>query len=80
MCSLKSVFSVCVSYVSFLQYFSFPATVAPYKCSVLPLSQNQEFMPFVKELCKCLPNIKIFTLKELTYFSIFTYCSYVPPH
>lgn len=35
-----------------LQFFSFPATVAPYKCSVLPLSQNQEFMPFVKELCK----------------------------
>ncbi|XP_053715326.1 glycine--tRNA ligase-like [Synchiropus splendidus] len=31
-------------------YFSFPATVAPYKCSVLPLSQNQEFAPFVKEL------------------------------
>ncbi|XP_018597283.1 glycine--tRNA ligase [Scleropages formosus] len=31
-------------------YFSFPATVAPYKCSVLPLSQNQEFMPFVREL------------------------------
>lgn len=35
-----------------LQFFSFPATVAPYKCSVLPLSQNQEFVPFVKELCK----------------------------
>ncbi|PIO27814.1 hypothetical protein AB205_0015670 [Aquarana catesbeiana] len=34
------------------QYFSFPAIVAPYKCSVLPLSQNQEFFPFVKELCK----------------------------
>ncbi|NWT73941.1 GARS ligase, partial [Prunella himalayana] len=34
-------------------YFSFPAVVAPFKCSVLPLSQNQEFMPFVKELCKC---------------------------
>uniref|UniRef100_A0A3B1JEI4 Glycine--tRNA ligase n=1 Tax=Astyanax mexicanus TaxID=7994 RepID=A0A3B1JEI4_ASTMX len=31
-------------------FFSFPATVAPYKCSVLPLSQNQEFMPFVREL------------------------------
>uniref|UniRef100_A0A8C5QFE2 Glycine--tRNA ligase n=1 Tax=Leptobrachium leishanense TaxID=445787 RepID=A0A8C5QFE2_9ANUR len=31
-------------------YFSFPAIVAPYKCSVLPLSQNQEFVPFVKEL------------------------------
>lgn len=35
------------------QYFSFPAVVAPYKCSVLPLSQNQEFMPFVRELCEC---------------------------
>lgn len=34
------------------QFFSFPATVAPYKCSILPLSQNQEFVPFVKELCK----------------------------
>uniref|UniRef100_A0A673CG54 Glycine--tRNA ligase n=1 Tax=Sphaeramia orbicularis TaxID=375764 RepID=A0A673CG54_9TELE len=31
-------------------YFSFPATVAPYKCSILPLSQNQEFMPFVHHL------------------------------
>ncbi|PWA18192.1 hypothetical protein CCH79_00004159, partial [Gambusia affinis] len=35
-------------------YFSFPATVAPYKCSVLPLSQNQEFMPFVKELSEAM--------------------------
>uniref|UniRef100_A0A671RHX1 Glycine--tRNA ligase n=1 Tax=Sinocyclocheilus anshuiensis TaxID=1608454 RepID=A0A671RHX1_9TELE len=35
-------------------YFSFPATVAPYKCSVLPLSQNQEFMPFVQELSEAL--------------------------
>ncbi|XP_040287241.1 glycine--tRNA ligase [Bufo bufo] len=35
-------------------YFTFPATVAPYKCSVLPLSQNQEFMPFVKELSEAL--------------------------
>lgn len=26
--------------------------MAPYKCSVLPLSSNQEFVPFVKELCK----------------------------
>ncbi|KAJ8276988.1 hypothetical protein GJAV_G00070160 [Gymnothorax javanicus] len=31
-------------------FFSFPATVTPYKCSILPLSQNPEFMPFVKEL------------------------------
>ncbi|KAM6977276.1 glycine--tRNA ligase [Aplochiton taeniatus] len=35
-------------------YFSFPATVAPYKCSVLPLSQNQEFVPFVKELSEAM--------------------------
>uniref|UniRef100_A0A4W4GS18 Glycine--tRNA ligase n=1 Tax=Electrophorus electricus TaxID=8005 RepID=A0A4W4GS18_ELEEL len=35
-------------------YFSFPATVAPYKCSVLPLSQNQEFMPFVRELSEAM--------------------------
>ncbi|XP_060681636.1 glycine--tRNA ligase [Hemiscyllium ocellatum] len=33
-------------------FFSFPATVAPYKCSVLPLSQNQEFAPFVKKLAE----------------------------
>ncbi|KAJ3611286.1 hypothetical protein NHX12_021302 [Muraenolepis orangiensis] len=35
-------------------YFSFPPTVAPYKCSVLPLSQNQEFVPFVKELSEAM--------------------------
>ncbi|XP_028934038.1 glycine--tRNA ligase [Ornithorhynchus anatinus] len=35
-------------------FFSFPAAVAPFKCSVLPLSQNQEFMPFVKELSAAL--------------------------
>ncbi|XP_066483691.1 glycine--tRNA ligase [Tiliqua scincoides] len=35
-------------------YFSFPAVVAPFKCSVLPLSQNQEFVPFVKELSEAL--------------------------
>ncbi|OCT73822.1 hypothetical protein XELAEV_18032786mg [Xenopus laevis] len=35
-------------------YFTFPAIVAPYKCSVLPLSQNLEFMPFVKELSDAL--------------------------
>nr|XP_033787639.1 glycine--tRNA ligase [Geotrypetes seraphini] len=35
-------------------YFSFPAIVAPYKCSVLPLSQNQEFMPFVRDLSEAL--------------------------
>ncbi|CAG5895994.1 unnamed protein product [Menidia menidia] len=35
-------------------FFSFPAPVAPYKCSVLPLSQNQEFVPFVKELSEAM--------------------------
>ncbi|ETE70596.1 Glycyl-tRNA synthetase, partial [Ophiophagus hannah] len=35
-------------------YFSFPAVVAPFKCSILPLSQNQEFIPFVKELSEAL--------------------------
>ena len=33
-------------------YFSLPPVVAPLKCSVLPLSRNTEFDPFVKKLCK----------------------------
>ncbi|XP_040921744.1 glycine--tRNA ligase [Toxotes jaculatrix] len=35
-------------------YFSFPVSVAPYKCSILPLSQNQEFMPFVSQLSEAM--------------------------
>ncbi|KAM7390428.1 hypothetical protein PAMA_008540 [Pampus argenteus] len=35
-------------------YFSFPATVTPYKCSILPLSQNQEFKPFVHQLSEAM--------------------------
>ncbi|XP_055085917.1 glycine--tRNA ligase-like [Periophthalmus magnuspinnatus] len=31
-------------------YFSFPAPVSPYKCAILPLSPNQEFMPFIHQL------------------------------
>ncbi|XP_076754339.1 glycine--tRNA ligase [Xylocopa sonorina] len=31
-------------------YFSLPPVVAPLKCSVLPLSGNDEFVPFVKQL------------------------------
>lgn len=31
-------------------YFSFPAVVAPIKCSVLPLSNHDEFHPFVDEI------------------------------
>jgi glycyl-tRNA synthetase len=33
-------------------YLSLPATIAPLKCCVLPLSSNAEFAPFVKKLCK----------------------------
>lgn len=32
-------------------YFSFPASVAPLKCCVFPLSGNAEFQPFINELC-----------------------------
>ncbi|XP_030612639.1 glycine--tRNA ligase-like [Archocentrus centrarchus] len=35
-------------------YFSFPATVAPYKCSILPLSQNQEFVQFILQLAEAM--------------------------
>jgi glycyl-tRNA synthetase len=34
------------------QWLSLPALVAPVKCSVLPLSKNKEFDPFVKTLCE----------------------------
>lgn len=33
-------------------YFSLPPVIAPLKCSVLPLSTNPEFAPFVKQICK----------------------------
>jgi glycyl-tRNA synthetase len=33
-------------------YFSLPPLVAPLKCSVLPLSNNQDFVPFVKKICE----------------------------
>ena len=36
-------------------FFSFPAIVAPIKCSVLPLSNKEEFYPFVSEI---LTNLK----------------------
>jgi len=39
-----------------LQYLSLPPLVAPYKCSVLPLSANAEFVPYVKQLCKSFKN------------------------
>jgi glycyl-tRNA synthetase len=33
------------------RYFTLPPIVAPLKCSILPLSGNAEFAPFVKQLC-----------------------------
>lgn len=38
-------------------YFSLPPTVAPLKCSVLPLSNNQDFNPYVKQICKLLAEV-----------------------
>lgn len=35
-------------------YFTFPAVVAPIKCSVLPLSNNEEFYPFVDSILSSL--------------------------
>jgi glycyl-tRNA synthetase len=32
-------------------YFSLPPYVAPLKCSVLPLSNNPDFVPFTKKIC-----------------------------
>ncbi|XP_022090731.1 glycine--tRNA ligase-like [Acanthaster planci] len=40
-------------------YFTLPAIVAPYKCSVLPLSSNKEFEPLVKDLSKALSDANI---------------------
>ncbi|KAI3384247.1 hypothetical protein SNEBB_009425 [Seison nebaliae] len=31
-------------------YFSLPILISPYKCSVLPLSTNKEFEPFINEI------------------------------
>jgi glycyl-tRNA synthetase len=33
-------------------YLALPPVIAPYKCSVLPLSANDEFKPFIRKLCK----------------------------
>ncbi|XP_041974738.1 glycine--tRNA ligase [Aricia agestis] len=40
-------------------YFSLPATVAPMKCAVLPLSGNAEFQPFVRELSQELTSVDV---------------------
>ncbi|XP_030761384.1 glycine--tRNA ligase [Sitophilus oryzae] len=40
-------------------YLSLPATVAPLKCSVLPLSSNAEFIPYIKELSANLTKVDV---------------------
>ncbi|XP_026323718.1 glycine--tRNA ligase [Hyposmocoma kahamanoa] len=40
-------------------YFSLPASVAPTKCAVLPLSGNAEFQPFVRQLNEELTNVDV---------------------
>merc|ERR1712004_654391 len=40
-------------------YFSLPATIAPVKASVLPLSGNPEFVPIVKMISKALTEAEI---------------------
>jgi len=40
-------------------YLSLPPTIAPYKCSVLPLSQKTEFTPLVSKLSSALTSIDI---------------------
>lgn len=40
-------------------YFSLPPVMSPYKCSVLPLSNNDEFKPFIKNLTNLLRNLGI---------------------
>ena len=40
-------------------YLSLPALVSPFKCSVLPLSVNPEFEPFVRELSESLKQLGV---------------------
>lgn len=40
-------------------YFSIPPIVAPLKCSVLPLSSREEFVPFVKQISQALTQVDI---------------------
>jgi glycyl-tRNA synthetase len=40
-------------------YFSLPPVVAPLKCSVLPLSNNPDFVPFVKKISAALTRVDV---------------------
>lgn len=51
-------------------YFSLPPVVSPLKCSVLPLSNNQDFIPFIRTICKLNKVYKDKILKEFIVISI----------
>lgn len=40
-------------------YFSLPPVVAPLKCSVLPLSNNQDFIPYIKKISTMLTRLDV---------------------
>jgi len=40
-------------------YLTLPALIAPYKCSVLPLSNNEEFKCYVNEISKALTELGV---------------------
>lgn len=40
-------------------YFALPTLISPYKCSILPLSNNEEFKPFIKKLSALLTSLSI---------------------
>ena len=60
---LFTLFIILTLFFFFFKYISLPPVIAPYKCSVLPLSANAEFMPLVKQLCKSVKQI-LFKLKN----------------
>lgn len=35
-------------------YFALPTSIAAHKCSILPLSNREDFQPFIKRICKFL--------------------------
>ena len=46
-------------------YFSFPYTVAPYKCCILPLNESEEkFQPFIEKISEVLTDNGIFHIVD----------------
>lgn len=51
-------------------FFSLPAVVAPLKCSVLPLSNHADFVPFTKKLSAALTEVDVSHKVDDSYGSI----------